>query len=198
MRGRRVTAESRLAVPGGSANNPGAMGGFTRWLGLVTFSCALWGCGGSEFSSNGETGGTDAGSGGSGAGGGSGGSATGGGAGSGAAGSGGAVDAGADVAPNNCTSELYQKNCQDPLVTTGDATCDQCGRTNCCNQTNTCLQNETCAQQLHCYLENCLGQSAFACVPAECSQCLGATGIFIGVSSCLQTNCTPVCPMLIP
>lgn len=172
-----------------------AMGGLARIVGLGCAVCFLASCGGSEFSSDDATGGSDAGTGATGGGSGSGGASGGGG---GQAGSGGGADAGTDAPTNNCTSELYQKNCQDPLVTTGDATCDQCGRTNCCTQTNTCLANETCAQQLHCYLENCLGQSAFNCVPAQCSTCLGATGTFIGVSSCLQNNCTPVCPMLIP
>ncbi len=172
------------------------MGGLTRVLGLGCVLCSLSACGGSEFSNDGATGGSDAGTGASG---GSGGSATGGAGGTGGqSGSGGSADAGPDAPPNNCTSELFQKDCQDPLVTTGDATCDQCGRTSCCNQTNACLANETCAQQLHCYLENCLGQSAFNCVPAQCTTCLGATGTFIGVSSCLQTNCSSVCPMLIP
>ncbi len=172
------------------------MGGLARVLGLGCLFCLVTACGGSEFSESGATGGSDAGTGATGGGGGgSGGGATGGaGATGGQSGSG-----GADAAPpNNCTSELFGKNCQDPLVTTGDATCDQCGRTNCCNQTNACLANETCAQQLRCYLENCLNQSAFNCVPGACPTCLGATGTFIGVSSCLQTNCTSVCPMLIP
>lgn len=172
------------------------MGGLARVLGLGCLFCLVTACGGSEFSESGATGGSDAGTGATGGGGGgSGGGATGGaGATGGQSGSG-----GADAAPpNNCTSELFGKDCQDPLVTTGDATCDQCGRANCCNQTNACLANETCAQQLRCYLENCLNQSAFNCVPGACPTCLGATGTFIGVSSCLQTNCTSVCPMLIP
>lgn len=173
------------------------MGGLARVLGLGCLFCLVTACGGSEFSESGATGGSDAGTGATGGGGGgSGGGATGGaGAAGGQSGSGGGADA---APPNNCTSELFGKDCQDPLVTTGDATCDQCGRANCCNQTNACLANETCAQQLRCYLENCLNQSAFNCVPGTCPTCLGATGTFIGVSSCLQTNCTSVCPMLIP
>jgi len=173
------------------------MGGLGRVLGLGVSLVLLAACGGSEFSSDG-TGGADAGLGGSGGASGGGGGAGAAGGSGGASGSGGSADAAPDVPPNSCTSELFGKTCNDPLVTTGDQNCDQCGRTNCCAQTDVCLANETCAQQLHCYLENCLGQSAFNCVPAQCSTCLGATGTFIGVSSCLQGKCSPVCPMLIP
>ncbi len=173
------------------------MGGLAWLFGMALVLYGATGCGGSEFSGEKSTGGADAGLGGAG---GSGGAdaATGGSGGS--SGSGGGVsDASSDgdAAPSACIDTLYQKSCDDPLVTTGDATCDQCGRTSCCTQTNNCLANQACAQQLNCYLENCLGKSALGCMPVLCSTCLAGTAIFIGVSSCLQTNCQSVCPMLI-
>jgi hypothetical protein len=168
-----------------------SMGGWSRVLGAALPLLLLSACGGSEFSNDGATGGTDAGS--DAAGGTSGGSG-------GAAGSGGqaGTDAGQDAAPNACQNNLFQKTCQDPAVTTGDSACDQCGRASCCSQTNACLADPSCAQQLYCYLQSCLGQSAFNCVPGACATCLASTGIFIGVSSCLQGQCSPQCPMLIP
>jgi hypothetical protein len=159
-------------------------------LGLGCVIALVVGCGGSEFSADGETGGSDAGADSSGSGGSGGSDAE--------AGTGGSVDSGPDAPANKCTSELFQQTCQSPLITTGNATCDQCGRDNCCSQTNTCLADQSCAQQLRCYLESCLGQSAFGCVPGQCPACLASTQIFFGVSTCLQTNCSPVCPMLIP
>lgn len=170
------------------------MGGLFRVLGLGCVIGVPLGCGGSEFSADSTTGGTDAGTDASG------GSAAGGSGGSGgqAGGAGGVADAGPDTPANKCTGQLFQQTCQSALLTTGDATCDQCGRDNCCTQTNACLADQICAQQLSCYLESCLGQSAFDCVPAECPTCMGSTKIFFGVSSCLQLQCSAVCPMLKP
>lgn len=167
------------------------MGSLAWWVGLCVVACGATACGGNEFSSDGETGGSDAGSD----------AAVGGGGGSGASGggggSGGSTDAGSDAPVNQCTSELFGKTCNDPLVTTGDSACDTCGRQSCCTQTDACLANATCAQQLKCYLESCLGQSATNCVPVACPACLGASLIFVNMSSCLQTSCSKVCPMLI-
>ncbi|MBI3205353.1 MAG: hypothetical protein HYZ29_27690 [Myxococcales bacterium] len=167
------------------------MGSLAWWVGLCAVASSATACGGNEFSTDGETGGADAGSdatvGGSGGGGGSGGSGA----------SGGAGDASSDGPVNKCTSELFNKTCQDPEVTTGDNACDTCGRANCCNQTNACLANATCAQELKCYLESCLNQSALNCVPSACPACLGSSLIFVSMSSCLQNSCKADCPMLI-
>ncbi|MBK7584116.1 MAG: hypothetical protein IPI67_28445 [Myxococcales bacterium] len=180
------------------------MGGFFR-LGWALSFLLLVACGGSEFGSDQGTGGSDAGTGATGGSGGTGnlggssGQSGSGGQGGTAAlgGTGGAVDAGTDVGSYVCSTTLHGKDCMAPQVTTGDPTCDTCGRQQCCTQTNACLADALCAQTLRCYLDNCIGVSATACVLSACQACISPT-LFLPLSSCLQTKCSASCPTLIP
>jgi hypothetical protein len=161
------------------------------WVSMFCFAFVASSCGGSDFTADESGGGGAGGAGAFDAGsdassGGQAGAASGGQSGSAAGG-----QAGAD-AGNACDMTLTGNTCNE--VTTGDATCDSCGRQHCCAEVETCLGNADCRRLMACFVTSCKNQEPVSCGASACSACLQQVLMFTSVSSCLQTNCNAECP----
>ena len=96
-----------------------------------------------------------------------------------------------------CNSIWYGLTCT--AISSGYPSCDVCAGTYCCSQLNSCLADAQCAQAMYCYMTNCAGSSdPIGCGTSQCSACYTLSGPWLGVYSCLSSNCPSQCDPILP